>query len=236
MSARRWALAGTLSVTLCLGGAAGLTGCDSLYYKTMKRFGLEKRDILVKRVREARKSQQEAKEEFRTALERFKSVVDVPGGSLEDKYTSLNKELERSESKARDVHDRIDAVRDVSKDLFKEWQKELDQYSDRRLRAESERQLRETRQLADNLIASMQRAEARIEPVLRPLRDRVLLLKHNLNARAVGALSNELVSVRGNVDALVGDLERAIADADAFITAMDTNPEKDSQKDSPGHA
>jgi hypothetical protein len=130
--------------------------------------------------------------------------------------------LERSENKARDLHDRIDAVRDVSKDLFKEWQKELDQYSDRSLRAESERQLRDTRRLADNLIASMQRAEDRIAPVLKPLRDRVLFLKHNLNARAVGALDNELLSVRGNVDALVADLERAIADADNFIKAMDT--------------
>jgi hypothetical protein len=113
-------------------------------------------------------------------------------------------------------------VRDVARDLFKEWQKELDQYADRSLRAESERQLRETRRLADTLIASMQRSEQRIGPVLTPLRDRVLFLKHNLNARAIGALGHELVTVRGNVDALVADLERSIADADAFIRAMDT--------------
>jgi hypothetical protein len=212
-----------IGLLLLMAGGIASSGCDSWYYKTMKRFGVEKRDILVKRVREARKSQQEAKDEFRTALDRFKSVVDVPGGNLEDKYNSLNRELERSESKAREVHDRIGAVRDVSKDLFKEWQKELDQYSDRTLRTESERQLRDTRKLAENLIGSMQRAEERIAPVLKPLRDRVLFLKHNLNARAIGALDNELVSVRGNVDALVADLERSIAEADAFIKTMDTS-------------
>jgi hypothetical protein len=213
-----------LAVALLCASGFSAAGCDSLYYKTMKRFGLEKRDILVKRVKDARKSQEEAKEEFRTALDRFKSVVDVPGGSLEDKYNTLQRELDRSEDKARQVHDRIQAVRDVSDDLFKEWQKELGQYSDRSLRAESERQLRETRRLAETLIAAMQRAEDRIAPVLKPLRDRVLFLKHNLNARAVGALTNELVSVRGNVDALIADLERAIAEADAFIKAMDTSP------------
>ena len=69
----------------------------------------------------------------------------------------------------------------------------------------------------------MQRAEERIAPVLKPLRDRVLFLKHNLNARAVGALNNELISVRGNVDALVADLEKSIAEADAFIKAMDAS-------------
>ena len=56
----------------------GLAGCDSLYYKTMKRFGVEKRDILVKRVREARESQQKGKEEFRSALDRFKEVRRPP--------------------------------------------------------------------------------------------------------------------------------------------------------------
>jgi hypothetical protein len=215
-----WLICAFVLVALGVTGALG-AGCDSIYYRTMKRFGLEKRDILVKRVRDARKSQEEAKEEFRTALDRFKAVVDVPGGSLEDKYKTLERELNRSEDRARQVHERIQAVRDVSKDLFNEWQKELDQYSDRRLRAESERQLRDTRHQAESLIALMAQAEARIPPVLNPLRDRVLFLKHNLNARAVGALTSELVSVRGNVDALIADLDRAINEADTFIKSMD---------------
>ena len=42
-----------LALTVLVAAALG-SGCDSLYYKTMKKFGLEKRDILVKRVREAR--------------------------------------------------------------------------------------------------------------------------------------------------------------------------------------
>ena len=56
------------------------SSCDSWYYGTMKKFGMEKRDILVKRVTEARKSQEEAKDQFKTALERFKSVIEVEGG------------------------------------------------------------------------------------------------------------------------------------------------------------
>lgn len=194
--------------------------CDSLYYKTMKKFGLEKRDILVKRVRDARESQEEAKEDFRTALEKFRDVVEVDGGSLEKKYDTLNKELERSEDKAAQVHDRIKKVREVSDDLFKEWQKEISQYSDKTLKSESERELKETRRRADSLIASMEKAEARITPVLQPLRDRVLFLKHNLNAKAIGALKGELVTVRGNVDSLIADLDQSIKEADAFIKDM----------------
>jgi len=209
-----------LLALLC--AALSASACDSLYYKTMKKFGMEKRDILVKRVRDAQKSQSEAKEEFKTALERFRSVIEVDGGTLEKKYETLSKALERSEDKANQVHDRVKAVREVSEDLFKEWRKELGNYSDRKLRAESERELRETKRRADTLIDAMTRAESRIDPVLKPLQDRVLFLKHNLNARAIGALDNELVAVRGNVDQLIAELDESIREADAFIKEMDT--------------
>lgn len=198
------------------------TGCDSIYYKTMKKFGVEKRDILVKRVKEARESQEEAKEEFKTALEKFRAVISVDGGKLEDKYNKLNDELNDSEDRARKVRERVESVRNVSNDLFKEWNNELKQYSDRSLRAESERQLRDTRQRCEVVIRSMEKAQRRIEPVLKPLRDRVLFLKHNLNAQAIGALDRELLMVRSNVDALIADLDAAIAEANQFVAAMAT--------------
>jgi chromosome segregation ATPase len=217
MKLRRSPMAAAVFIALA---AVAASSCDAWYYKTMKKFGVEKRDILVKRVKDARESQQEAKDEFKTALERFKAVIDVDGGALEDKYDKLNKELNRSEDRARKVRDRIDSVRSVSDDLFKEWGDELKQYSDRSLRAESDRELRATRQRCETLIRSMERAQKRIEPVLRPLRDRVLFLKHNLNAQAIGALDAELLTVRTNVTALVTDLEAAIAEADQFVASL----------------
>jgi hypothetical protein len=213
-----------VAVFIALSALATLS-CDSWYYGTMKKFGMEKRDILVKRVTEARKSQEEAKDQFKTAIERFKSVIEVEGGALEDKYEKLNRELNRSEDRARDVRDRIESVRNVSDDLFKEWGKELNQYSDASLRAESQRELKVTRQRADTLIRSMEKAQRRIEPVLKPLRDRVLFLKHNLNAQAIGALDAELLAVRTNVAALIADLEAAISEADQFVASMGTPEE-----------
>jgi DUF2959 family protein len=211
---------GVLLLVVAAVAALGL-GCDAIYYRTMKKFGKEKRDILVSRVKAARASQAEAQQEFKSALERFQAIVQVEGSSLEDKYKKLNAELESSEERAKAVKDRIDAVRDVSKDLFKEWHDELGKYSDRQLRIESERELRETKRRTDALIASMAKAQARIEPILRPLRDRVLFLKHNLNARALGSLTRELDTVRTGVDGLIIDMQRSIADADAFIAEME---------------
>jgi hypothetical protein len=211
----------SLAVVAIVAAAAVGLGCDAIYYKAMKKIGKEKRDILVSRVKEARASQAEAQTEFKSALERFQQIVQVDSSSLEDKYKKLNDELQDSEDRARKVKDRIDAVRNVSKDLFKEWNDELGKYSDRALRQESERELRETKRRTEALIASMARAHARVGPILQPLRDRVLFLKHNLNARALGALTRELGTVRTGVDELVADMQRSIAEADAFIADME---------------
>ena len=48
-----------------------ITGCRSAYYKTMEAFGQHKRDLLVSRVEDARDAQEDAKEQFKSALEKF---------------------------------------------------------------------------------------------------------------------------------------------------------------------
>ena len=63
-----------------------LGGCSTVYYKTMEKFGYEKRDILVDRVEDARDSQNDAQETFRSSLERCQSVVDTPDTELKERY------------------------------------------------------------------------------------------------------------------------------------------------------
>ena len=51
-----------------------LSSCATAYYKALETVGVEKRDILVNRVEEARDSQTEAKEQFTSALDRYRSM------------------------------------------------------------------------------------------------------------------------------------------------------------------
>jgi hypothetical protein len=195
-------------------------GCRSLYYNAMEKLGYEKRDILVSRVENARDSQKEAARQFVSALEQFKSVVNFQGGEREVADDKLSAELNRSEARAAQVHDRIEAVEDVSNALFREWKAELRQYRNADMRRASERKLTETQARCKQLLATMRTAESKIEPVLSPLRDQVLFLKHNLNAKAVAALDTELVSVETNVAALVRDMQAAVREADQFLASM----------------
>lgn len=197
-----------------------LGGCQSAYYATMEKVGVHKRDILVDRVEAARDSQQKAKEQFKDALERYRSVVAVQGGELEERYEALNREYEASEASARTVHERIAAVEDVAGALFDEWEGELDQYSNASLRRTSGQELERTRREYKILLQRMKAAEKRIQPVLSVLHDQVLFLKHNLNARAIGSLQGEYRTLQGNVDQLIRDMQRSIDEADTFIRKM----------------
>ena len=212
--------------TLCLAGTiftlALLGGCSSAYYKTMEGFGIEKRDILVDRVEDARDAQGDASEQFASALDQFRATVNFDGGDLEETYDRLNAEYEKSVSEAEEVSTRIDSVEGVAEDLFREWEQELDQYSRADLRRSSASLLNDTRKRYKQLMATMRRAESSMEPVLEAFHDQVLVLKHNLNARAIGALRNELASIERDTANLIKQMQKAIAEADTFIESMES--------------
>lgn len=197
-----------------------MTSCQSVYYGTMEKFGIEKRDILVSRVDDAKESQEEAKEQFQSALDHFTSIVQVNGGELESRYRSLQSEFELSEKRANSVRERIDAVEKVSLDLFAEWESELELYSNPSLAAKSRQQMFLTRKAYNTLIAAMKKAESKMEPVINAFRDQVLYLKHNLNAKAIASLKEEAAVVESEIQALIQEMEASIDEADSFIQSM----------------
>ena len=201
--------------------AALLGGCETAYYSAMESVGIPKRDILASRVVSARDAQQDAKEEITDALTEFGRVVGYEGGDLEAQYRKLAARLEDSENAAETLRTRIDEVESVAEALFAEWQRELGQYSSASLRANSEQQLRQTRARYGEMLGAMKRAEGRLEPALQPLRDQVLFLKHNLNARAVAGLKGEVARVDAQVNRLVAELDAAIAEANRFIAELE---------------
>lgn len=197
-----------------------LPSCGKVYYSTWEALGVHKRDIMVDRVQDARDDQEEAKEQFASALEKFSAMFEFEGGELEDKYKALKAELDASESKASAVTGRIDSVESVSEALFSEWETELDQYTNADLRSASEKQLRQTRTKYDQMIAAMRKAESKMQPVLSAFRDQVLFLKHNLNARAIASIEGTAGELETDVAKLIAEMEVSIKEADAFIESM----------------
>jgi transketolase len=198
----------------------GLSGCSGTYYSAMEKAGYHKRDILVSRVEKARDSQEEAQEQFANALEQFGSVVKIDDSNLKEAYEKLNAEYEESEEAAEDVSDRIESVESVSEALFDEWQDELETYQNKSLRATSEKKLKVTRQRYQQMIATMHKAEASMDPVLKTFHDNVLFLKHNLNAQAIGSLRGEFKTLKSDIDQLIAKMNTSIESSNQFIAQM----------------
>ncbi len=210
-----WLLFGLMMVM-----AMSFLGCQTVYYAGMEKMGYHKRDLMVSDVEKARDAQQEAKEQFKSALDRFTKTLNFKGGKLQEKYDTLNTEYERSEAKSQAVRDRIASVEDVSKALFTEWEAELKEYSSASLRKNSQSKLTQTRTQYVKLIKAMKRAESKMPPVLAKFKDQVLFLKHNLNAQAIASLKGELGSIESNINILIKEMETSINQADSFISSM----------------
>ena len=197
-----------------------IASCSTIYYAAWEKLGYEKRDLLKSAVKKARGEQKDAGKEFQDALTQLKKLTNYDGGNLESAYNRFKGQYEDCEAQATAVRGRIREVDTVARDLFREWEKEIRQYEDASLAADSRRKLADTRARFEPLSRSLHAAEATMEPVLRKFRDQVLYLKHNLNAAAIGSLRGQADNIQYDIQRLLDQMNRSIAEADRFIQTL----------------
>jgi hypothetical protein len=196
------------------------TGCKSTYYKTMRTLGKEKRDILVSRIKDAKKDQDETKKQLQTTMESFQALTGFKGGSLEKSYKRLNSDYESAASQAGKLHDKIQSIDQVSNDLFKEWQGEINDMDNVKLKTQDLVMLRTAKTRQATYMRAMRRTEDQIAPVLKAFQDQVLFLKHNLNSRAIGSLKNTSAVLQSDVAGLIQSIDASSQEADKLITSL----------------
>jgi hypothetical protein len=202
-----------------------LTGCQTTrtaYYNAWEKMGYAKRERLVDNVKAARQEQVEAKQQFASALEQFKSVVNFQGGDLEKLYNQLDKEYKRCDSQAGEVRSKVQSVKNVATALFDEWKGEIGQMKDQSLAGKSQQLYDQTQANYKEMIARMDTAAASMNPVLEKFNDRVLFLKANLNAQAIASLKGTEVELGGDIDKLIKDMQTSIDEADKFISGLES--------------
>jgi len=197
-----------------------LSACQSAYYSAMEKVGVHKRDIMLERVGDAKESQQEVQQQFKSALDQLSQLIKFDGGDLEEQYELINDQYEASKKSADEVSKRITKIEDVAQALFDEWADEITQYSSEKLRRQSELKLKQTQRRYHKLIQVMNKAESKMAPVLAALKDNSLYLKHNLNAQAIGALQGEYNSIKKDVETLVNEMNTAIEQSQHFIDLL----------------
>jgi len=193
----------------------------SVGYKFWESFGYEKRDLFVDQVQDARAEQSATKEEFSSALEQFKATFEFDGGDLEEAYNSLKGSYDGVASQADDLRDEVDKVKTIAGDLFDEWAEEIGMQNNPDYRAAMQQQYDATQDSYNDMIAAMDRAVSKMDPVLQDFNDRVLFLKSSLNAKAIAALQTNADELIGDIDALIAEMNASIAEADAFLAELE---------------
>jgi hypothetical protein len=197
-----------------------LGGCKSTYYKAMRTLGKEKRDILVSRIQDAKKDQDQTKKKLQTTMESFQALTGFEGGSLEKSYNRLNSDYESAADQAAKLHDKVQSIDQVSSDLFKEWQNEINGMENAKLKSQDLVMLRNARTRQAAYMRAMRKTEDQIAPVLKAFHDQVLFLKHNLNARAIGSLKNTSANLQSDVAELVQSIDASSQEADKLINSL----------------
>lgn len=197
------------------------TGCRSIYNATLEGvFGYEKRELFKESVTKLQEEQKDAQKEFKDALTRLKELYAFQGGELEAMYQKVKTSYERCAREAGDVETRIKNMEDSADGMFREWDKEIAQYSNPNYAATSREQLRTTKERFTQLARTARAAEAAMKPVLAQLKDNVLFLKHNLNAAAIGSLQGEATQIQAQIEQLLARMNASIAESDRFIQSL----------------
>lgn len=192
-------------------------GCQSAYYAAWQKLGYEKRDILVSRVQKTSEAQTAAKQQFQTTLDQFKSITHFNGGDLEAEYNKLNADYEDCQSRADAVVNEISSVDKVATAMFDEWNSELSEYNDPKLKEASQQKLDDSKARYKQLLAVMVKSVDKMKPVLAAFHDQVLFLKHNLNASAIASLQTTATGIDTNVQNLIQEMDASINEANSFI-------------------
>ncbi len=198
-------------------------GCQKAYYATWEKLGKEKRHLLKDQVKKGEADQKKASEQFENVLEQIKAMYGLDGGDLEKFYKKLKSDFEDCEDRAENVRKRADKVEQVATALFIEWEKEINEITSQKLKNNSRKSLSDAKKRYAILQRAMLKAEASMTPVLKTLKDYVLYLKHNLNARAISSLKQEVGDIEIEITSLIKDMNLSIKASREFIKNIDSD-------------
>lgn len=215
------------STIFLLLGLVFFSGCQGFYYSTMETLGSHKRDILVDRVKDCADRMDKAKQEFQALNTKLEKITKADISKVDSLYKELNSQSKKCHSKAIDLDRRVNNIRTVGKDLFREWEEELEEYHNETFRRSSEKRMEERRRKYLETVHLLKSAQKYSEPALSSASDYVLFLKHNLNAQALNSLDNEIDTVQQKIKFLVEKMELATDNARNFLVEMDFEKESE---------
>lgn len=185
--------------------------------KKLKRTGRKKKHPLVYKVEDVKFSQIEAQEEFLNALEQLKKMMSANKSELKKQHRLYRKNLNTCDVRAMEVDKLVKLLKDKAKSSFTEWESEISRINDKKLKASSMKSLIEVKRMYQQLETRMNASGKKTYTTLAKLKDFELYLRHNLNAKAIGSLSGEAISIEKDIAGLIADMIVSLQESQRFI-------------------
>ncbi len=195
--------------------------CSTAYYSFWETMGKEKRDLLQSNMQAAQEEQTDVKEKFESTLAKIRHEYSFEEGRLEETYDGLKDDYEDSVEQKEDLSERIDKIEDIASDLFLEWKNEANELKNKKYKSQSKAKLSTTKVRFSETLKNMRKVETQLEGVLAKFKDRVIYLKHNLNAKMIGNFKSEFQSIEKDMKDLMREIEVSNKKAKSFIEELD---------------
>jgi hypothetical protein len=169
---------------LCLVVAAA-AGChDTELSPSFETSSRNRLAVLARNMQSTLEAQQAAAEQISKGVQTIKTEAWT-GADPAEAYDVARRVDSSSETRVRNAHGRIKVVQSNGEDLFSQWDKENDEYTDKDLRESSRQNRLKVKAAFDAAIEQMKKADEATEPALAAIRDQVLFLKHHRNSATV---------------------------------------------------
>lgn len=194
-----------------------ITSCSTVYYNFWETLGKEKRDLLKSKMENVTESQDDLKEEFEDTLSKIRSEYKFKETDLERTYDSLKSDYDSLDKESKYLSSQIKKSEDIANDLFSEWKNEAYKLNNKSYKAQSLNKLTKTKLKFKTTLRSMRAIEKDLAKVLKRFNDQVIFIKHNLNAKIVGNLKSELISIEAQIKRLIRQINSSSLKAKSFI-------------------
>jgi hypothetical protein len=175
---------------------------------------------LAKRATQAIAAQQAAVEQFQTDRQALLALANSEESDLKTPYRALFHAYNDSIEVVVAVSSAVANVDQTASEIFREWEEEIEVYTDARLKADSQANFAKTQQSYESLIRSLRQTEAKLDPTLAALKGNVTHFKHQLTASGLASRKPELLALEQDIAGLINSLNTSIASCDAFIRSV----------------
>jgi uncharacterized protein YaaN involved in tellurite resistance len=134
-------------------------------------------------------------------------------------YTAFVELLDNSEKQAEQLRDSIDPMNANAQRVFKQWEKDLREFTSPTMLKRSEQRMEATRARYEKVREAAERAHQELVQVNKAMRDHALFLGHDLNADSIEAVKTDMREMAGDATKLESSLDRCMESAREYVAA-----------------